>query len=92
MFKVSLYHVMISIDVKNGFEVGDLVVGEGSESIASDLQIIKKARGYYGRVIGNRCSPMDLVSALDLRDYRYSILQGEELLKDKDPLPEGATP
>lgn len=92
MFSLLLYGVKISIDVDRGFEVGEIVVGNGIEMISADLRILKSARGYHGRVIGDRCSPVDLAYALDALKYNYKILEGKKLLADKDPLPPGATP
>jgi hypothetical protein len=88
MFKLRINDTVISIDVKKGHQVGDLSILRPS----AITNLIKKERGYHGRIIGNRCSPIDIVFALDLMGYPYKILAGEDLLSDEDPVPPGATP
>lgn len=92
MFKIMLYGVTLSIDVNNGFTPGNLVVGKGGEKIKADIETIRSSRGYRGHIIRDRCSPVDLVSALGNHNYSYQILEGQHLLDDKDPLPPNAIP
>lgn len=92
MFRVKTNFAEISIDSNSPDRSAPIVVSSDNPDLASAFaQSLSIAIGFQGHMLGDKCSPLDLHSALLDLKLRFDIVEGAEILDMLgQQLPEGA--